>query len=276
MGEQKEFPLAIWQNTEEYKKEYEMADGKFRDIYKKLHGRGFTCTYLGDLRADSDGYLEVWLNPNMPWNAYKQIENPEDAIPFAMKHGGCGWWRLNDLEEFANGRGPILERAMWDLGYRQNKIDSTKWAKKMKGDMLQYNSQKKIDEITGEELERLNQLWAFKNENAGVDCTYNIQVGERGLIHVALNYNPFNGSTTETLWVLGAQARNRGHIAKQQNGFYIEAKKVLLDKQEGIHIKSIKPDKSYSECIWPIQTPTQKLYALADDLVSRVKCIPTQ
>lgn len=272
MAERKEFPLVIWEGTEDFKQEYEQARGRFQDISKRLYGRGFRCTFLGDLRMDSDGYPEVWLNDNMPLCADRYCKNPDDATQYALRHGDCGWWNLDELEQFTNGEGPVFERAMWDLGYRKHKKDPTKWARKRKDDERpQFNEQKQIEEITGEELDRLNQLWAFPNESAGMSKTYDIQVGKRGLIYVALWANPFVGTTAETMWMLGEQIRNRGHIAKQQEGFYIDARNVRLGEQEGIHIKTVKPDTSYSECVWPVQTPTEKIYGLADDLVSRVK-----
>ncbi len=269
MAERREFPLVVWEGTEEFKQEYEQARQRFRDISENLYGRGFKCTALGNLRMDSEGYPEVWLNDNKP--CYGSCKT-EDAIKSALMYGDTGWWTLDELEQFAEGTGPIFERAMWDLGYKRNKRDPTKWAQKRKDDgRPQFNRQKQIEEIAGEELERLNQLWAFPNESAGVGKTYNIQVGKRGMIYVALKVNPFAGTTTETLWMLGDQIRNRGHIAKQQEGFYIDAKNVRLSEQEGIYIKAVKPDASYAECIWPVQTPTEKIYDLAEDLVSRVK-----
>ena len=178
---------------------------------------------------------------------------------------------MDELEQFANGEGPVFARAMCVLGYRKHKKDPTRWARKRKDDERpQFNGQKQIEEITGEELERLNQLWALPNESAGMSKTYDIQVGKRGLIYVALWANPFVGTTAETMWMLGEQTRNRGHIAKQQDGFYIDAKNVKLGEQKGIYIKSIRPDESYAECVWPTQTPQEKIYDLADDLVSRV------
>ncbi len=270
MSKEGKFPLAIWEGTEEFKQEYGQASQRFQEIGERLYARKFRCTFLGDLRIDGDGYPEVWLNDNMPWSAHEQCKKPGDAISYVLQHGSCGWWSLDELEKFAQGGGPIFEEAMWKLGYRKNKVDSTKWAKKGKKDKMEQNGEhKQIEEIVGEELSRLNRLWVLPNESAGMGRTYNIQVGKRGLIYVALLANPFVGTTYETLWMFGAQASDRGHIAKQQDGFSIDSKNVRLGKKEGVYIKAVRPDNRSVECIWPIQTPKEKIYDLAENLVSR-------
>jgi hypothetical protein len=274
--EERKFPLIVWEGTEGCKAEYRKAGERFNDIKKRLYSKGFSCTYLGDLRMDDDGYPEVWLNDNLPLRAEDCCKKPEDAFQYALKHGDCGWWSMDELEQLMQGQGPIFEGAMWDLGYRKSKADQTKWARKKKDDKSPSNRvPKKIETITGEELERLNGLWAMQNESAGMSKTYLLDVGSRGMIYIELWANPFAGSTSETLWMFGAEQRARGHIAAQQDRFLIEAKNVRLREQEGIYIKAIKPDNNYSELVWPSMIPTGKLYDLADDLVSRVNKILT-
>lgn len=272
MEEKKEFPLVIWENTEDFNREYEQAKSRFSGIRDRLYAKGFKCTYLGDLRMDGDGVPEVWLNDNRPLLADRYCNNPDDAKKYALIHGDCGWWSLDELEQFANEGGPIFERAMWDLGYRRAKKDPTKWARKIKEEKFSSpNAQSQIEKIVGEESSRLSQLQVFQNEWGGMGETYNIRVGKNGLIYVALYANPFVGTTAETLWQLSEQVRNRGHIAKQQGGFYIDARNVLLEEKKGVHIKAVKPDANYTECVWPVQIPTRKIYDLAEDLVSRVR-----
>ncbi len=274
MEERKAFPLVVWEATEEFRQEYEQARTRFQDINKRLRERGFECEYLGSLRMDQNGNPEVWLNDNRPLMAYKFCRDSKVAIRYALRHGDSGWWSLDELERFANREGRIIDHAMWDIGYRMSRSNPFKWARKGKNDEApkMYNSQKNIaDIITEEEKERLNKLWVLPNERAGLGQTYGLEVGKRDLIYVALWANPFVGTRAETMWQLGAQENDRGHIARQQNGFQLNARNVKLNGQEGIHIRAVKPDESYAECIWPIQTPKEKLYHLASDLVSRVK-----
>jgi len=273
MAEEKEFPLIVWENTAEYKQEYEQAGQRFDDIEKRLRARGFRCTMIGDLTINSDGVPEVWLNENRPLMADRACRKPEDAIECSLAHGDTGWWSLDDLEQFVQGRGFLFKSAMWDLGYRRSKVKPTKWARKNKGDKEpQRDAQRQVEATTGRELERLSKLWVMPNENAGLDNTFALSVGKKELIYIRLEFNPFYGGPAEGLSsYYGPRMRARGHIAKQQDGFYIEPREVLLGEQRGIYVRAVKPDASRVECVWPVRVPKIKLHDLAADLVSRVK-----
>jgi len=292
MVEENRFPLIVWETTEGFKKEYEEAKQRYHELSKRLFGRGFNCTYIGNLRMDGDGYPEVWLNDNH--DIFRSNWSLDAAVKEALEHGNSGWWNLDEIEQFIGGKGFIFETAMWDIGFRRHKKDPTKWARRNSKDRCdpeEYGNpghqrwdikyKKEYETISGEELNRLNKLFVLPNGNNGLGGTYDISVGKRGLIYVCLQANPFVGTTAETLWMLGAQERNQGHINKEQNGFYIEARNILtrgdiegIIKEgvpvKGVHIKAVKPDKSYAECVWPAQIPSQKIYDLASDLVSRV------
>ena len=213
---------------------------------------------------------------------YRQKRNwsAKEALENALKYGDGGWCTLDNLEQLIEGKGSLLEMAMHDCGFRPHKKIFGKWVRitpKYENEISERvkDSYKKREEerwtsINGIELERLNQLWVLPNGWAGLNRTYRIQVNNEGLIYVYLELNPFSATRTEQLGWFGEMLRNRGHIAKQQNGFYIDAKNVKLGEQKGVYIKSIRSDESYAECVWPIQTPQEKIYDLADDLISRV------
>lgn len=274
MPEERKFPLIVWEHTDEFKKEYEEASKRFESIRERLFSRGFGCTFLGDLRMDGDGYPEVWLNDNH--NIYRNKWSLEEAMQEALKHGDTGWWNLDELEQFIDCKGFIFEEAMYELGFRRHKTKPEKWARKEKNDQnphtRRWDIKYKIEhyETSPDELERLNKLWVIPNQSAGLNRTYSIEVGKRGMIYVFLEVNPFSATRCEDLGRFGEMLRNRGHIARNQNGFYIDAKNVKLGEEEGIYLKAIRQNQNYVECIWPTQTPNQKIYDLADDLVSRL------
>ena len=284
MSKERKFALIVWEQTEEFKREIQEAEKRFVNIRKKLFARGFECTYLGSLRMNKDCEPEIWLNDNR--NIYKDNWTLEEAIAEALEHGDTGWWTLDELEQFVEGKGPIFEEAMWNLGFRRHKKNPNKWARRNPRDRYNPNEygdphsrrweqKHKIEylEPTKGELERLNQLLVLPNEDAGLNKTYWIQVNKRGLIYVELQVNPFSAKRTEDLGWFDEMLRNRGHIAKQQNGFYIEARNITLGKEKGVYIKAIRPDNSFIECVWPHQIPQPKIYDLADDLVSRVRAL---
>lgn len=270
--------LLIWEGSDDFKERLETARERYREIYNKLEKTDFRCTFMGDLRFDLNAEPEIWLNDNQPLCAERYCKTPDDAKSMALRHGICGWWRLDDLDRFVDGEGPLFEEAMWDLEYRRAKRDPTQWARKRKNDGVEdpikvyweERHRKQFMELANGDEKRLNQLWVMRNESAGISKTYDIQVGKTGMIYVALWANPFEGSTTETLWMLGEQIRNRGHIAKQQDGFYMDAKNVRLGEQEGIYIRATRPDESYVESVWPSQIPSSKIYGLLDDLSDKV------
>ena len=278
MSDQNEFPLIVWEKTDEFKQEYGRDEQRFHDIKKRLYQRGFQCTFLGDLRMNRDGFPEVWLNDNH--NLYRRNWIADEAVEHAKIHGDSGWWSLDFLEQFEEGKGPIFENAMYDLGFRKNKKDSTKWARltseykekmnQRKTESFREQIEKEWPLLTENETDRLNQLWTRSNENAGLNNTYSIGVGQRGLIYVSLDANPFSATSTEQLSWFCSMLKNRGHISKQQKGFYIDARNVKLGMEKGIHIKAINSLENYVECVWPHKIPEIKLDDLADDLVSRV------
>jgi len=276
--------LTVWEHTPEFQKELDSAINKFSDISDRLYQRGFTSTYLGNLRLDMNGNPEAWLNENRPY--FRSKLSVEDAKKFAVKYGDTGWWNLDELEEFIYGKGPMFENAMWDMGFRIHKTNPNKWTRRNSKDKYNSNefgdSHKKMwhekhDKIyldlSDEQLVFLNNLWVLPNEFAGVSKTYNIRVDKRGMIYVELQVNPFAGISAETLHVLSEQIINRGHIAKQQEGFHIDAWNVKFTDGDGVYIKAISSDKNYAECIWPSQIPIENIYGLADDLVVRVNKI---
>lgn len=269
------FPLIVWEATKEFKEEYEAAAKRFDWIKERLYSRGFSCTFFGDLRCDDDGFPEVWLNDSLPFRARFRFVN--DAFETALKYGRLGWWSLDELEEFAGNKGPIVDEAMWKLGYRRHKKDATKWAKITVRETLSSNplSQKlwhdKHDksylQVSDDELKRLESLVVMPNESAGISRTYDLGVGKRGLIYVVLLANPF----TPDLYALGEQLHDRGHIAKKQDGFEIVASNVKFgENNDGVYIKAVKPDASVTECVWPARIPKEKIYYLGNDLVSRI------
>ena len=202
----------------------------------------------------------------------------KEALEHALKHGRSGYWTHDNLEQLIEGRGPILELAMWDGGFRPHKRISGRWVirtPKYEEDLRKERG-KEESSIESEELTKLlDTPWAFPNKLGGIDHTYKIQVDNMGQIYIYLFSDPpFAYSIRgQQLDKFAEVLSNRGHINKKQNGFYIHAKNVKLGEEKGVHIKAVKPDETYTECIWPHLTPNENIYNLADDLVSRVNRI---
>lgn len=278
MNEKRKFPLIVWEHTQEAQKELEQAGKIYNKMIRKLDRQGFQCIYMGDLRFDNNCEPEIFINSCMPSYAKKRIKTARDALDYALKYGSGGWWNLNELDAFSRGMSIILNEAMWDLGYRKNKVNNMKWSRKTAEDKrnpartIRWNDKfkKEFFRLDKEERARLENLDIILNSSAGSNNTYSLSVCKRDMIYVELKVNPFSASKTEDFGWLSHMLNNRGHIAKQQESFCIDAKNVRLKDEEKIYIKAIKPDKKFAEVIWPTAMPADRIYDLADDLVSKV------
>ena len=280
MQEERKFPLMVWEATGEYREEYEKAQERFENIRERLYKKNFECTALFSLQFDINGYPEVWLNSSS--GGYRGKWTVEEAISHAVRHGDTGWWSLDELEQFVHGKGPIFEEGMWELGFRRHKLNPEKWARlesKEKGEgslLRQKRWHEKNDRIYGtvsdDKAKELIDLLTLPNEFVGLGKTYSIQVGKRGMVYIELEANPFAGTTTETLYILGNQLSNKGHIATWQDGYHLNAANLKLGKKDVVYIEAMTSDKkSNVERVWPSQIAAEKIYDLADDLVSKVK-----
>lgn len=269
------FPLTIWQETEEYGVEMKEADKRLGAICDELDKRGFTCTFLGDVRMDADGNPQALLNPK-PFG--KSKVSSLEAREIALKYGSGGWWSLDELELFSKGGGTIFHSAMWALGYKTTRMPG-QW-KRLSPEELNrsYPFERKaapnFETLHSSETERLLSLMALPNEPASLGKSYDIRVGGRGLIHVALNANPFAGTSAEQMGEFYSQLRQRAHITPQQGNYSLFAKNVSLGQQNrAVYIEATNPSgRPWTvEAVWPTTVSRDKLLPLAQDLASRLK-----
>lgn len=281
MEEEKKFPLIVWEQTEEFKNECLGTQKKLDELHKRWIDRYGGGSYVGSLRFDADCEPEFWINDlgsfatgrfygeNRKWSS-------EEALKSALRYGDSGYWGLKDLEELIDGEGILLENAMFDCGFRKHKKHPEKWVRKKKEDQdpchRRWEAKHKIEcsQISAEDTKRMGEF-VLPNKFAGLNNTYSIEANNKGMVYVELLGNPFSGSTAETLQHLETVMNDRGHIARNQNGFSIEAKNIIAGKEKGVHIKATRPDDAYIECIWPTQTPKEDIYYLANSLVSTIK-----
>ncbi len=218
----------------------------------------------------------------MPFRAKRNCRNSEEAVQYALRHGAGCRYGLDELNQFTRGGGLIFEQAMFELGYRRHKKDKNRWVR-FKSESERQEARKTVLEewqrardalttlVQGEELEKLSGLMVSPNGRFEYDKTYSLRAGERGMIFVSLNFNPMYSGPAEGLdSYYGPRVGNKAHIYGQQHGFRIDARNVRLGKQNSIHIKAVRQDLTYAECVWPTLVRSEKLFDLADDLVSRI------
>lgn len=118
--------------------------------------------------------------------------------------------------------------------------------------------------LSEEESQRLSGLWLAPNNFLGMGKSYNASAGRNGLIHISLAVNPFSPIRTEDLGRHAQDLATRGHLAREQDGFVIEASNFRAGDEKGIYIKATKDDGSHAECVWPTTFPAEDIWELAE------------
>lgn len=271
MTNELEFPLRIWERTEEFQEVLAGLNDRLQRAKTRLYGRGFTGTSFGDVRITPSGNLAAWLNCGRPYA--RRRPDADSALESALRYGTTGYWEVKDVEEFAKGEGVILEKAMHDLGFRRHKKIRGKWSRRSKEEC--FPSSYEAPETLGEEARR---LIVEPNVKPGERKTYWASGDEYG-IFVQFNVSPFMATSFEQMEHQGRLQRIRGHIARKQEGFTLEARTVSIDEERFVHVKSVRADGYETQCLWPSVIPAESyregekpaLYHLADRLVAAVR-----
>lgn len=263
----------IWEDTPEFKKEKEEAEKRSAEIQDRLWEKGFRSSISMSKFSAAD-YPQFFLSDQMPLGAKRDCRNYKDALQLARKYGSTRWWGLDELEQFSRGKGIILESAMFELGFRRGK--RKEWVRIKKQDetklpaldeLWQKENGIELEPVTDAEKERLKNLLLFPNQPVELNKTYGISVCRRGFIYVCLLVNPFTATRAEDLGTLGELLSSKSHIAKEQQGYTIEAKNIQLGKDNNvIYLRLIRPDKTFVERCWPSLARAENLIKLADSL----------
>jgi hypothetical protein len=298
MSPERKFPLVVWEHTQEFQNMRALTEQKrlelaaaWRRKYETATGRRDWMPYVDSVGQDvkEDGIPVFWINNYGSFNTGRgrSRENnwsADQALQNALAYADTGFCTVDELEQFLQGRGPLLERAMHDCGFRPHKKIPGKWVRRNEREearVREATKEQRAQEherrdretwvpLTESEHDRFGQDWLMPNKDEGLNNTYAIQMGGNGMIYVRLAINPFSAIRLEQSGWLGAMLRNKGHIARRQAGFYIEGRNVRSDGEKGVYVKAVRVDQSYVECIWPSKLPQSRIYDLADTFVSRV------
>lgn len=168
-----------------------------------------------------------------------------------------------------------MEATMLKLGYRKSRRGAS-WVKAAKdeiasdfvGQRLWHEENDRVYGIpSAEEEARLKKLIAAENASPELDETCEIVAVSNGLIYFELQANPFESE----LECLDARLKRRGHIAREQAGFSIEAKNILLEIGRMVYIKIRRNDGSFAESVWPTVIAFPQIYDLADELALKAR-----
>ena len=124
MTEGRKFPLIIWEYTDECRQMQEEAEerkNKLVQDWKKKHNADYYS--ISPVEPSSQtSIFTFYINTNGEIYRHRMQREKEwswkEALEHVLKHGHCGYWTHDNLEQLIEGRGPILELAMWDGGFK--------------------------------------------------------------------------------------------------------------------------------------------------------------
>lgn len=287
-----QFPLKIWEETNEGKKEYLTAADRLTEIKKNLYESGFWCERLECLRFDRECEPEVFMVEFKEKHPeYREPKNQKDALEIARKTGSTGWWGINELDKFLSGEGSIVECAMYDMGFIKYK---NSWEKNegVHNKPMEKIIDKKLD-INYKDFDGkiFKKLLLLPNDFYGFGYSYELTAASNGMIFIEYIPNPLNQTKAPVDQKLFDQKYDiRFHIAAEQDGFMINAENISNGKNNGVLVTAKNMVNSES-VIWPRYTPkmigvigyyeklsvksaslkTSTIYNLANDLAGRMK-----
>jgi hypothetical protein len=267
------FPLKLWEQTPEYYQQKEEAEARFKELNQKTRDRHISG-HFEDVKFTVNGIPTVWRNSSPPY--WIRPNSAEYALKLAKEYGATNYFTAEEIEEYIDGEGVMVEMAMDNLGYRKHKRDETKWARKVKKDgdeptPLRKGHWQKLhgieyDTPKAPERRRLIGLRVSSNTPTKLGETYSSRVGTNGMIYSRLEYNPF-GSLSQ----LAYERVQNAHIAPDQDKYKIRAKNIKLntnndyDSPDGIHILALNEEKLLVEAVWPVTTTGRAIIEMAVD-----------
>lgn len=278
------FPLIVWEGTPEFKVEAQEAQQRMDSVTDALKARGYQTT-LDRVMWDFRGYPIV----RIPGTGLGRTFLSE-ALDTAKNWGSCGWWDLEDLEDFKDGGGIIFKTAMFEMGYRPHNSRPTEWASVKSNDKspaLGYSYREKdkdlkeedFPQVKGADRPRLIALRTEKNIRPNHHGEYyRIGVGSRGMISCEL-FTPYHYSSDEQQFTDFISDRDvlryNGHLNMDQEGFKIRANSIDLRMRGDyvsrvVYLQAIRPDQTMVEAVWPTLVHYRTLNKLAENLVSAV------
>lgn len=265
--------LVPWHTTDNYRAAYQTAEERLAGITERLRARGAQAGY-GPFKFNGQCEPEVWINAS---HGYRYKWDAPAALASALKHGETGYWSFDDLEAFANGGGMIVRSAMWRLGFRHGKRNPTSWVRHGKDERDTYAEQqwrkkhaKSYSDLPPYEVRRLASLQTVPQGKMEMGRSFSLRANKGGLVYLALQVDPFAGcERAESVGAMGDQMRQRGHLAREQRGFLLEAANVHLGNHDALYLKCVQPDCTYTEFVWPSITTGDGLTTLLEDLEKR-------
>ena len=114
---------------EQFLADHKAAEKRLQEIKTALFARGYgrnDGTRLMDkIKFDEYGTPEAWINcqGHIVYAPVRRDRKTtaQEAFERAKKFGDTGYWSLEELEQFAKGKGPIIESAMNEQGFIRGK-----------------------------------------------------------------------------------------------------------------------------------------------------------
>ena len=270
------FPLTLWEETEKYKSLSRISGAKRKKLLREWREKFDFVPYVGPVepRMSLECKPIVWVNSTGPYPyPPRQKWTVNEALKYAMKYGATGWYTLDDIELLLAGEGPMLKIAMQGFGYRPHKGNTAQWAKIRPNESVRTAVQEddQWPPVTGKaNITRLKKRFLI-GEEIGTDL-WKIQANKQGMIYFCLE--PRTALQHENLGYFPFMGSVRAHVDSLQEGYRVVARNIMLEGVKGVHVRALRPDLSFFDCVWPHLTTWESLTKLAESLRSGVANLP--
>lgn len=227
----------VWEETPEFKAEWEVALARFDRIKEILAERGHDGRYL-ELAISPMGAICVYHPPNRstwPGWPYTKISSAE-ALRKAAESPVHAWLSLDVIEEWAKdpANSKLTVQAMWRAGFRRHKTSPDKWARRQNRasqegcppDLPGPQWPMSI-ELKPEEFEAQYQPLFIKDEGPGWRQQYFLRAQFDNKLLICPREDRWG-----SLEVQGVDLVRSLHLDPQQHGFRLRARGITVRNGE--------------------------------------------
>ena len=202
------------QETDFYQKKIESLKQETATLLKQLNERGKTVG-ITDVRVGR--YDEEFYVIGRP-PIYKSSLTMRDALMLAENYGTNGWFTHNDIVEFMQNQGKIIEHAMYQSGYVPQADD---WIRRKE----HCKFKKHRPRLTLQDMRNIMVLGG--NEGGGHAHTFILSGGYQGMLAIATPK-----VESDPPFLAGSRTDAITHIFREQQGYPLLAQDAVAGKEE--------------------------------------------
>lgn len=234
--------LLLWEKSQRFKQTYNDVHTTLRALEQQLQRRGYRGTITPLTRG---GEIIASVNPattNRPG-----LVDANEALSVATRQGAYGQYTVDVVRLFAEGQGPVIKRAMHELGFKPG----TRRAWIRGKEVPQPTPREKPFPFLEGERARLESLVTLDSCEPVVGRTYMLEACTNGMLYGHLWVGLGAVSFEQLGHLMEKATMNRGHIDTEQEGFTFNARNVPLKRAWYVHVTATADNTVVAERVWP-------------------------